>query len=244
MTEPLLQITGLVAGYGGSRVLDGADLRIDAGEAVVVVGPNGAGKSTLLRTISGLVRANRGTIVFEGVDVTNWPSHRLVQAGIVHVPEGRQVFPGLSVAENLRLGAFALNRSAKAGEARLEQVLGMFPRLEERYGQDAETLSGGEQQMLAIGRGLMAEPTLLMVDEPTLGLAPVIVQRLIEYFSFIRAEFDTTVLVAEQNLYLLQKVADRGCRLADGRLGDYAPGEAGLRQDSLLGTYTGEGGSR
>ncbi|MCE3550878.1 ABC transporter ATP-binding protein [Pseudonocardia sp. RS11V-5] len=240
---PLLEITGLEAGYSGSRVLDGVDLAVHAGEAVVVVGPNGAGKSTLLKTISGLIRAGGGRIRFDGDDVTNWPTHRLVAAGIVQVPEGRQVFPGLSVAENLRLGAFALGRSTGATDDRLDQVLHMFPRLRERYGQDAENLSGGEQQMLAIGRGLMARPRLLMVDEPTLGLAPVVVQQLIGYFAYIRSEFDTTLLVAEQNLYLLEKVADRGCRLADGRLSEYSADGADASRDGLLGTYAGEIGT-
>src|ERR1700754_4532646 len=131
-SDPLLEITGLEAGYGGSRVLDGADLTVRSGEAVVIVGPNGAGKSTLLKTISGLVRANRGRIVFDGADVTDWPTHRIGGAGVVHGPEGGRVFPGLRVAETLRLGAFALNRPMRASSERLDQVLTMFPRLRER----------------------------------------------------------------------------------------------------------------
>lgn len=234
-SEVLLQVAGLVAGYGGATILRGIDLEIRCGEALALVGPNGAGKSTLLNTLSGIVSARRGTIRFDGWDITNRTSQRIVQAGIVHVPEGRQVFPEMSVQENLRLGAFC--RPVGAAE-RLEAVLDTFPRLRERLRQDAQTLSGGEQQMLAIGRGLMAAPRLLLLDEPTLGLAPILVDGVLESLRAVRGQFDTTLLVVEQNAYLTRELCDRYYVLLNGAIvgfGDEMPNDP----EQLMNTFMG-----
>jgi branched-chain amino acid transport system ATP-binding protein len=210
-----LEVDGLVAGYGSAEVLHDLSIRVAAGEAVALIGPNGAGKSTLFKVLSGLVRARSGTISFGGQDITNAPAHRIVPAGVVHVPEGRQVFPEMSVRGNLELGGFA----ARDGSAeRLEGVLDLFPRLRERLGQSAETLSGGEQQMLAIGRGLMARPSLLLLDEPTLGLAPVVVDEVLDRLVEARTTLGTSMLVAEQNVYLAKRLCDRFYVVTNGRV--------------------------
>src|SRR5262245_45760639 len=168
--EPLLRVRGLTAGFGAGPVLFGVDLDLHAGELVALIGANGAGKSTLLGVLSGLLPATSGSVVFDGRDVTNWRPERLVGAGLVHVPQGRRLFASLSVARNLRLGAY--RRRDGEVEADLGRVLGYFPALADKLRRDAGTLSGGEQQMVAIGRGLMARPRLLMIDEPSRGLAP------------------------------------------------------------------------
>jgi branched-chain amino acid transport system ATP-binding protein len=210
-----LDVDGLTAGYGSAEVLHELSLHVAAGEAVALIGPNGAGKSTLFKVLSGLVRARAGTIAFGGEDITNGAPHRIVPAGVVHVPEGRQVFPEMSVRGNLQLGAFA----AREGSAeRLESVLDLFPRLRERLGQSAETLSGGEQQMLAIGRALMARPSLLLLDEPTLGLAPVVVDEVLDRLREARTTLGTSMLVAEQNVYLAKQLCDRFYVVTNGRV--------------------------
>jgi branched-chain amino acid transport system ATP-binding protein len=210
-----LQVRDLVAGYGSAEVLHELSLDVAAGEAVALIGPNGAGKSTLFKILSGLVKARAGTVAFGGEDITNSAPHRIVPAGIVHVPEGRQVFPEMSVRGNLELGGFA---AREGSEERLEDVLNLFPRLRERLGQSAETLSGGEQQMLAIGRGLMARPSLLLLDEPTLGLAPVIVDEVLDRLREARATLGTSMLVAEQNVYLAKRLCDRFYVVTNGRI--------------------------
>ena len=234
--EPLLVVSGLVAGYGGSTVLHGVDIDIRRGEAVAVVGPNGAGKSTLLNTLSGIVNARRGLVRFDGQDLTNRATRAIVRAGVIQVPEGRQVFPELSVEENLRLGAFSKPSGARE---RFEVVLETFPRLRERLRQDAQTLSGGEQQMLAIGRGLMADPRLLLLDEPTLGLAPILVDGVLERLQAVRAQFDTALLVVEQNAYLTRELCDRYYVLRNGAVvgsGDEMPDDP----EELMNTFMGE----
>jgi branched-chain amino acid transport system ATP-binding protein len=231
----LLVVDGLVAGYGGSTVLHDVQFSIRRGEAVAVVGPNGAGKSTLLNTLSGIVHARRGTVRFDGTDVTNRTPRRIVQRGVIHVPEGRQVFPEMSVEENLRLGAFSKPAGARE---RFDAVLETFPRLRERLRQDAQTLSGGEQQMLAIGRGLMADPRLLMLDEPTLGLAPILVDGVLDRLQTIRQQFDTALLVVEQNAYLTRELCDRYYVLRNGAVvgsGDEMPDDP----DELMNTFMG-----
>jgi branched-chain amino acid transport system ATP-binding protein len=209
----VLSIRDLRAGYGASEVLHGVSLDVAEGEAVALIGPNGAGKSTLLKTLSGLLRARRGTIALHDADVTRHAAHDLVRAGIVHVPEGRQVFPEMSVKVNLQLGAFA---ARDRGGERLEEVLDIFPRLRERLRQSAETLSGGEQQMLAIGRGLMARPSVLLLDEPTLGLAPIVVDEVLGRLRAARQTLGTSLLVAEQNAYLTKELCDRFFVLNNG----------------------------
>ncbi|MFN6954318.1 MAG: ABC transporter ATP-binding protein, partial [Acetobacteraceae bacterium] len=174
MSAPVLEVERLVAGYGGAVAVDGASLSLAAGELLAVIGANGAGKTTLIRAIAGMVRPMAGRIRHRGQDITGWTSDRVCERGIAQVAEGRQVFPSLSVLENLRAGAL-LRRSRAREAANLERVMALFPRLAERRGQAAGTLSGGEQQMLAIGRCLMAEPELILFDEPSLGLAPAMV---------------------------------------------------------------------
>ena len=193
----LLEVQGLRAGYGRMEVLRGVDLRVDQGEIVVLLGSNGAGKSTLNNTVCGLCRPWGGTVRFEGRDLTGRHYRDVVKAGLIQVPEGRRVFPNLSVRENLELGSFTRARERRA--ANLEKVLHIFPRLRERLAQLAGTMSGGEQQMLAIGRGLMAEPRLLILDEPSLGLSPLMVEELFGLIARLHGE-GLAILLVEQNV--------------------------------------------
>jgi branched-chain amino acid transport system ATP-binding protein len=215
-SAPLLSASGLCSGYGRVTVLRGVDLAVRAGEFVAVIGANGAGKTTLLRTISGILRPSAGRVVFEGRDLARIPAHRIPALGIAHVPEGRQVFPQLSVRENLLLGAY-LRRDRAHREARMAFVLDLFPRLHERLGQAGGTLSGGEQQMLAVGRALMLEPRLLMLDEPSQGLAPRVVGELYGKLGEIHA-LGTTIVLVEQNLTAALRHADRAYVLEHGRV--------------------------
>jgi branched-chain amino acid transport system ATP-binding protein len=212
----LLEVVDLAVAYGDMVALEGVSVEVAAGETVTVLGANAAGKSTLLRAISGLVPALRGAVRFDGEAIGTLPTHERIARGLVLVPEGRMVFPFLSVEDNLRLGAFTPKARARA-EATLERVYGMFPRLPERRRQMAGSLSGGEQQMLALGRGLMGLPRLLMLDEPSLGLAPILVQEVMQQVAAIRDE-GVTVLIVEQNVHQTLKLADRGYVLENGRL--------------------------
>ena len=209
----LLQVQGLRAGYGAVEVLRGIDLQVGDGEAVALLGSNGAGKSTLNNVVCGLVRSWSGRIGFDGADLTRAHYRDVVRAGLIQVPEGRRIFPNLTVRENLELGAYARGRERRAQN--LERALVLFPRLRERFAQLAGTLSGGEQQMLAIGRGLMAEPRLLILDEPSLGLSPILVE---ELFALIRSLRDggLAVLLVEQNVGQSLEVADRAYVLENG----------------------------
>jgi branched-chain amino acid transport system ATP-binding protein len=213
---PLLEIRGLVAGYNGRDVLHGIDLTIAPGEFICVIGANTAGKTTLLRTISRLVPRAGGAMRFAEHDLTRLPAHDLPALGIAHVPEGRQIFPDMSVAENLALGAFAARRSGDLDE-RMERVLALFPRLRERHGQSAGTLSGGEQQMVAVGRALMSSPKLLMLDEPSHGLAPKVIEEMHAAFMAINRG-GATVLLVEQNVAMALDLATRGYVLESGRI--------------------------
>ncbi len=210
----LLEVRELYAGYGDSDVLRGLDLKVDAGEIVAVLGANGVGKSTLNRTISGLIRAHAGAIRFVGSAIEREKPAAIVARGLIHVPEGRRIFPNLSVDENLDLGSY--RRAARRRAANRERVFAIFPRLYQRRTQRAGTLSGGEQQMLAIGRGLMAEPRLLILDEPSLGLSPLLVEELFALIRRIHAE-GVAVLLVEQNVVQSLEVADRAYILAEGR---------------------------
>jgi branched-chain amino acid transport system ATP-binding protein len=213
MADPLLSIQGLVAGYGTTEVLRGIDLVVAPGEIVAVLGSNGAGKSTLNRTISGVLRATRGSIRFAGSTIEREKPSAIVARGLIHVPEGRAIFPNLTVRENLDLGAYRRGRTRR--EQSRDRVLAIFPRLAERQSQYAGSLSGGEQQMLAIGRGLMAEPILLVLDEPSLGLSPLLVEEL--FILIRRVSMDgITLLLVEQNVVQSLDVAHRAYVLDNG----------------------------
>jgi branched-chain amino acid transport system ATP-binding protein len=209
----LLDVEDLRAGYGETEVLRGIDLNVRGGEIVAVLGSNGVGKSTLNRTLSGIIRARGGTVRFEGADLVGEKPATIVARGLIHVPEGRRIFPNMSVRENLDLGSYRRGKPHRA--ANRERVLAIFPRLRERQGQLAGTLSGGEQQMLAIGRGLMAEPKLLILDEPSLGLSPLLVEELFALIARIRAD-GVAVLVVEQNVVQSLEIADRAYILSEG----------------------------
>jgi branched-chain amino acid transport system ATP-binding protein len=209
----LLDVQGLTAGYGETEVLRGVDFNVVGGEIVAVLGSNGVGKSTLNRTLSGVIRARGGTVRFEGADLVGEKPATIVARGLIHVPEGRRIFPNMSVRENLDLGSYRRGKPHRA--ANRERVLAIFPRLRERQGQLAGTLSGGEQQMLAIGRGLMAEPKLLILDEPSLGLSPLLVEELFALIARIRAD-GVAVLVVEQNVVQSLEIADRAYILSEG----------------------------
>jgi branched-chain amino acid transport system ATP-binding protein len=213
MAEALLSVDGLAAGYGATEVLRGIDLEVAAGEIVAVLGSNGAGKSTLNRAISGVLRATRGSIRFAGHAIEHERPATIVARGLIHVPEGRCVFPNLTVRENLDLGGYRRGRPRR--EENRERVFAIFPRLAERRAQRAGTLSGGEQQMLAIGRGLMAEPKLLILDEPSLGLSPLLVEELFALIERINAE-GIALLLVEQNVVQCLEVARRAYILEKG----------------------------
>ena len=212
----MLNLSRIHAGYGTFQALFDVGLTVKAGEAVAVIGPNGAGKSTLLRAISRLIDVTSGELSLNGVDYTCMEPHRLVSMGIAHVPEGRRLFPRLSVEDNLRMGAYHPKARAVL-EDRLAYVYDLFPRMKERRGQMAGTMSGGEQQMCAIGRALMSCPSLLLLDEPSAGLAPVVVQSIFELILRIRSE-GYTVLIVEQNIQQVLQVVDRGYLLETGRI--------------------------
>jgi branched-chain amino acid transport system ATP-binding protein len=212
-TSALLEVQGLRAGYGETEVLRGIDLSVGAAEIVAVLGSNGVGKSTLNRTLSGIVGARGGAIRFDGAAIEREKPATIVARGLIHVPEGRCIFPNMTVSENLDLGSYRRARAQRAQNR--ERVFGIFPRLRERKSQYAGTLSGGEQQMLAIGRGLMAEPKLLILDEPSLGLSPLLVEELFALISCIRAE-GVAILLVEQNVVQSLEVADRAYILAEG----------------------------
>ncbi|MFS8581305.1 MAG: ABC transporter ATP-binding protein [Limnochordales bacterium] len=212
----MLVIDGIVTHYGPVEALKGISLEVQPGEIVTLIGANGAGKTTTLRTLSGLVRPTRGSIQYEGRELTTAPPERIVEMGIAHVPEGRRVFPMMSVVENLELGAFT--RKDKAGiREDMERVFELFPRLAERRNQLAGTMSGGEQQMLAIGRALMTRPKLLLLDEPSMGLAPLIVENIFEIIQEINAQ-GTTVLLVEQNAHMALSIAHKGYVMETGRI--------------------------
>ena len=212
----MLELRNVVAGYGHFTALWDVNLRVDQGEAVAVVGPNGAGKSTLLRVISGVIPPRSGELVFEGAALAGRPPHEIVARGIAHVPEGRRLFPGLTVFENLKMGAF-LPPARRGFRESLERVFALFPVLAERHQQRAGSLSGGEQQMLAIGRALMSRPRLILFDEPSMGLAPVMVLRLFDLIRRVREE-GYTILVVEQNVRQVLKLVDRAYLLEVGRI--------------------------
>ena len=212
----MLEVRDITAGYGQFTALWDVSLRVDHGEAVAVVGPNGAGKTTLLRVISGLIAPRVGALTFDGAELAGRPAHQIVRHGIAHVPEGRRLFPALTVADNLKMGAFLPAARARFTES-LERVYALFPVLAERRAQRAGSMSGGEQQMLAIGRALMSRPKIILLDEPSMGLAPVMVLRLFDLIRRVREE-GYTILVVEQNVRQVLKLVDRAYLLEVGRI--------------------------
>nr|WP_305147700.1 ABC transporter ATP-binding protein [Anoxybacillus gonensis] len=223
--------------YGGVHALKGIDLEVCEGEIVTLIGSNGAGKSTTLKTISGQVKAKSGSIVYEGKNMTNTPPHMTALAGIAHVPEGRRIFPRLTVKENLEMGAFSVNDKKEIAE-RMERVFHYFPRLKERLQQKGGTMSGGEQQMLAIGRALMMKPKLLMLDEPSMGLAPIIVEQI---FHIIRELNDEgmTILLVEQNAFQALQIAHRGYVIQTGEITMSGTGKELLGNEQVREAYLG-----
>ena len=233
-----LEIRDLCVSYGGIRALKGISLSVDEGQIVTLIGANGAGKSTTLRAISGLQKAQSGSILYGGEELTNLPAKEIVRRGIIHVPEGRRVFPDMTVAENLKIGAFLRTDQAAIAQD-LDYVYSLFPRLKERNWQLAGTLSGGEQQMLAVGRALMSRPKVLMMDEPSLGLAPLIVK---DIFSIIRRvnQDGITVLLIEQNANAALRIADYGYVLETGTIALSGTGEELLKNESVREAYLGK----
>lgn len=214
-TQPMLELRQITTNYGAIRALNEVSLKVKQGEIVSLIGANGAGKTTLLMTVCGNPRASSGSVWFEGENITNLASHLIMRKGIAISPEGRRVFPDLTVAENLKMGGFFLENAEI--ESGMEHVFGLFPRLRERASQRSGLMSGGEQQMLAIGRALMSKPRLLLLDEPTLGLAPLIIAQIFEIIQTIRSE-GVTVFLVEQNANKALAIADRGYVLENGRV--------------------------
>ena len=233
----MLDLKGLNAGYGSFQALFDISLTVNAGEAVSVIGPNGAGKTTLMRVISGMTAPFSGEMEMEGKSLSSFPPHQIVELGIAHVPENRRLFPGMTVEDNLKLGAFA--KTARGDSAKnLEFVYELFPRMKERRSQLAGTMSGGEQQMCAIGRAIMSGPKLLLMDEPSAGLAPVVVQQVFSLVRRIREE-GYTVLIVEQNVQQVLQVVDRAYLLEAGQLIDSGKSEDLLDSETVRKAYMG-----
>jgi len=233
---PLLSVRGLSAGYGKIAILSDIDLDIAQGEIVAVVGANGAGKTTLNRVLSGLIKPSAGHIRFAGADITGAPSERIVRAGLIHVPEGRKIFPNLTVRDNLILGSWARGKPERA--ATLAHVLDTFPRLKERLAQRAGSMSGGEQQMLAIGRGLMGLPRLLILDEPSLGLSPLLTEQMFDLVARLRAQ-GLSLAVVEQNVAQSLAIADRAYVIENGRIVLAGPAATVAADPMLRAAYLG-----
>lgn len=235
--QPALELVGLCSGYGDIQVLDGVSLVLNPGEIVALIGANGVGKTTLLRTVSGLVRASAGRTILHGERIDALPPHKIAQAGFVQSPEGKQLFTGMTIEENLMVGAHN-SRAYGRMKTTMEEVYQFFPILAERRRKLASTLSGGQQQMLAVGRALMARPKVLALDEPSLGLAPIMVERLFEAISQIRT-LDIPILVIEQNVFQVLSMADRGYVLERGKVALSGTGRELLENPHLRATYLG-----
>lgn len=232
----MLKVKNLKVGYGNVPVIFDFSCEVNKGEVVSILGSNGAGKSTLIKTISGLLKPTSGEITFMGERIDNLPAYKILEKGIAQVPEGRQVFGKMSIKDNLLLGAYVIRDDAKKQKL-LKEIYELFPRLEERASQKAETLSGGEQQMLAIARGLMSDPKILMIDEMSLGLAPVLVEKVMETLEIIKER--VTVLLVEQKVQEALEIADRGYVLQNGRLAIEGTGEELLESDIVKKAYLG-----
>ncbi|MBR9981219.1 MAG: ABC transporter ATP-binding protein [Desulfatitalea sp.] len=235
----MLRLEQVNTHIGGLHIIQDVSLNIEKGEFVALLGSNGAGKTTLFRTIAGVLKPRAGTITFNGVDLLRLPVHKIVEAGLVLCPQGRQLYPELTVYKNLLLGAFPIRGDKKRIQKNLERVYAFFPILQERTNQLAGTFSGGEQQMLAIGRALMGEPRMLLLDEPSMGLAPMIVKQIGEVISDINREMDTTVFLSEQNANMALNITDRGYVLESGRCGLEGPCEQLKKDEKVRKAYIG-----
>ncbi len=235
--ETILELRDVHSYYGHIHALQGVSIEVKRGEIVTLIGSNGAGKSTTLRTVSGLLPPRTGRVIFEGEDISRTPAHKLVRRGISHAPEGRRIFSRLTVLENLRMGGFT--RSTTENDDTIEHVFGLFPRLRERLGQRGGSLSGGEQQMLAIGRAMMAQPRVLLLDEPSLGLSPLLVQQIFAIIQEINAR-GTTILLVEQNALQALTVAHRGYVLQTGMVVLEGPSHDLRENETVRKAYLGE----
>lgn len=234
----MLEVNDLHVYYGVIQALKGVSFQVNQGEVIALIGANGAGKTTTLNTLTGLLQAKQGSIVFEGTDITKVPAHKIVQMGIAHVPEGRRVFSDLSVYENLKMGAYTRKDKNEIAES-LENVYKRFPRLEERKNQRAGTLSGGEQQMLAMGRALMSKPKMIVMDEPSMGLSPIFVNEIFDIIEKVSAG-GTTVLLVEQNAKKALSIADRAYVLETGKIALSGDADELMNDDSIKKAYLGE----
>ena len=237
MAESMLRVEGVETFYGAIQALRGVDIEVNRGEIVTLIGANGAGKSTLLMTICGSPRARSGRVLFEGRDITGLPTFQIVRAGVAQVPEGRRIFARMTVYENLQMGATFAEPAHFDHD--IERVYTLFPRLKERRDQRGGTLSGGEQQMLAIGRALMSRPRLLLLDEPSLGLAPLIVKQIFDIIGAIAREEGVTVFLVEQNAHRALNLADRGYVMVNGRITLSGGGRELLANDDVRSAYLG-----
>ncbi|MFN2525084.1 MAG: ABC transporter ATP-binding protein [Actinomycetota bacterium] len=238
MAEALLEVSEVTVNYGGIEAVRGISLNVNEGELVTLIGGNGAGKSTTLKTISGVKRASGGDITFAGQRIDNMPAHEIVELGLSHVPEGRHIFPRMSVRENLTMGAYGRRGQTMVDD--YDRIFELFPVLKEREKQMGGTLSGGEQQMLAVGRALMSHPRLLMLDEPSMGLAPLFVEKIFDLLRVIH-EQGTTILLVEQNAQLALQLADRGYVLETGEIVLQDDAKKLLGNDEVRKAYLGEG---
>ncbi|NLY20254.1 MAG: ABC transporter ATP-binding protein [Tissierellia bacterium] len=236
--NPLLEINDLDVFYGNIHAIKGISLHINEGEIVSLIGANGAGKTTTLHTISGLLKPKNGEIIFEGDDITKVKAHKIVKLGISHVPEGRRIFQGLTVSDNVKLGAYTINDSRESMKEDRTEFYDNFPRMRERKNQIAGTLSGGEQQMLAMGRALMARPKLLILDEPSMGLSPLFVEEIFKVIKKLK-EKGTTILLVEQNAKMALSIADRGYVLETGKITVEGLGQELLNNPEVKKAYLG-----
>ena len=235
MSEPLLQVRGVSAYYGNIIALRGVDLEINQGEIVALIGANGAGKSTLMMTICGNPRARTGSITFDGTEITNLPTHEIMRRSIAHAPEGRHIFPRMTVFENLKMGTTGIGFDHFQED--LSRVYTLFPILKNRLHQRGGTLSGGEQQMLAIARALISRPRLLLLDEPSLGLAPLVVRQIFQVLRELSKEGGLTIFIVEQNAYHALKLADRGYVMVNGAITIAGPARALLAREDVRAAY-------